>query len=91
VERLIQEMGIQAMSKRKYEDTTDSVHSKPVAENQINRDFTPKKPNTSWVADITYIPTAEGCLYLAIIMNLFFSAHNLTDPTSRPTSLLECQ
>ena len=51
--------------------SADSTHRKPVAENFLNRDFTPEKPNTSWVADITYIPTAEGWLYLATIMDLY--------------------
>ena len=71
VERLMQEMGIQALAKRKYKATTDSKHSKPVAQNHLNREFTPEGPNTSWVADITYIYTQEGWLYLATIMDLF--------------------
>jgi len=71
VERLMSEMGIQAVAKRKYKATTDSAHSKPVAENHLNRDFAPDKPNKSWVADITYIPTDEGWLYLATIMDLY--------------------
>jgi len=71
VERLMSEMGIQAVAKKKYQATTDSAHSKPVAENHLNRNFTPDKPNNSWVADITYIPTAEGWLYLATIMDLY--------------------
>jgi len=71
VERLMSEMGIQAVAKRKYKATTDSAHSKPVAENHLNGDFTPDKPNQYWVADITYIWTAEGWLYLATIMDLY--------------------
>lgn len=71
VERLMQEMDIQAVAKRKYRATTDSSHTKPVAENHLNRNFSPDKPNTAWVADITYIWTAEGSLYLATIMDLF--------------------
>ena len=71
VERLMRQMGIQAVAKKKYKATTDSAHTKPVAENHLNRDFTPKKPNKYWVADITYIPTAEGWLYLATIMDLY--------------------
>jgi len=46
-------------------------HSKPVAENHLNRNFTPDKPNVSWVADITYIWTKEGWLYLVTIMDLY--------------------
>jgi len=71
VARLMQELDICAVAKRKYKATTDSKHSKPVAENRLNRNFTPEKPNTSWVADITYIYTQEGWLYLATIMDLF--------------------
>jgi len=71
VERLMQELGIQAVAKRKYKATTDSRHSRPVAENHLNRQFTPNKLNTSWVADITYIWTKEGWLYLATIMDLY--------------------
>ena len=55
VERLMSEMNIQAVAKKKYKATTDSAHTKPVAENHLHRDFTPKKPNKYWVADITYI------------------------------------
>jgi len=71
VARLMQELGIQAVAKRKYKATTDSTHSQPVAQNHLNRKFTPTKPNISWVADITYIATKEGWLYLATIMDLF--------------------
>jgi len=71
VERLMSEMGIQAVAKKKFKATTDSAHSKPVAENLLDREFAPEKPNTSWVADITYIPTDEGWLYLATIMDLY--------------------
>ena len=60
VERLMQELAIQAVAQRKYRVTTDSAHAKPVAENHLNRNFTPEKPNTSWLADITYIWTQEG-------------------------------
>jgi len=71
VERLMQELGIQAVAKRKYKATTDSRHSQPVAENYLNRQFTPERPNQYWVADITYIYTKEGWLYLATIMDLY--------------------
>ena len=71
VERLMSEMSIQALAKRKYKATTDSTHAKPVAENHLDRNFAPDKPNSSWVADMTYIWTAEGWLYLATIMDLY--------------------
>jgi len=71
VERLMCELTIQAVAKKKYKATTDSNHSKPLADNLLKRNFAPEKPNTSWVADITYIWTAEGWLYLATIMDLY--------------------
>ena len=57
VERLMQELDIQAVAKKKYKATTDSIHTKPVACNHLNRNFTPERPNRAWVADITYIWT----------------------------------
>jgi len=71
VERLMQELAIWTVAKKKYRATTDSNHSQPVAENHLNRKFTPDQPNQSWVADITYIYTREGWLYLATIMDLY--------------------
>ena len=71
VERIMQELDICAVAKKKYRATTDSNHSQPVAENHLNRKFTPDKPNQAWVADITYIYTQEGWLYLATIMDLY--------------------
>jgi putative transposase len=44
--------------------TTDSRHDRPVAKNVLNREFYPDRANTIWTADITYVPTAEGWLYL---------------------------
>ena len=71
VATLMREAGIAAKTKRKFRQTTDSNHSMPVAENILDRDFEPEKPNASWVADITYVPTREGWLYLAVVEDLF--------------------
>jgi len=71
VARIMREAGITAKTKRKFCQTTDSNHSYPVAENVLDRDFDPEKPNASWVADVTYIPTREGWLYLAVVEDLF--------------------
>jgi transposase InsO family protein len=71
VERLMREAGIQAIQKRSFKVTTDSRHELPVAENILNREFTAKSPNKRWVTDITYIPTEEGWLYLAAVMDLY--------------------
>lgn len=51
--------------------TTDSNHPHPVAENVVNREFTPARKNETWTADITYIPTDEGWLYLAAVEDLY--------------------
>jgi transposase InsO family protein len=71
VERLRREAGIHAMAKKKYKATTDSRHTQLVAPNSLNRNFVADKPNQSWVADITYIYTKEGWLYLSTIMDLY--------------------
>ncbi len=63
--------GIQSRSKRKFKATTDSGHSHPVAANKLARQFDVDAPNRVWVADITYIPTREGWLYLALVLDLF--------------------
>ena len=51
--------------------TTDSRHGLPVAPNRLNRDFSAQRPNEKWVADIPYIDTAEGWLYLALVLDVF--------------------
>lgn len=69
--RLMKVEGLRAKAARKFKATTDSGHTKPVAENVLNREFTATAPNQKWVGDITYIWTAEGWLYLAVIIDLF--------------------
>ena len=71
VERLMHEHGIRARHKRRYRVTTDSRHGLPVAPNRLERDFAPATPNQTWTADITYLWTNEGWLYLAIVLDLF--------------------
>ena len=71
VARLMRVGGIRAKQKRKFKVTTDSRHSHPVAPNLLERDFEARAPNTKWVADITYIPTREGWLYLAAVLDLY--------------------
>lgn len=71
VERLMQENGIRARHKRKFKVTTDSKHGLPVADNLLDRNFTPEAPNQVWTSDITYLWTDEGWLYLAIVLDLF--------------------
>ena len=71
VERLMKENGIKARHKRRYKATTDSKHHLPVADNLLKRDFMPTAPNKVWTADMTYIWTDEGWLYLAVVIDLF--------------------
>jgi transposase InsO family protein len=69
--RLMRKDGLYSKTKRKFRLTTDSNHSQPVAPNLLNREFNPTGPNQAWTCDITYIWTAEGWLYLAVVMDLF--------------------
>lgn len=71
VARLMRDNDIRAKQKRKFKVTTDSRHSHPVAPNLLERDFEAVAPNQKWVADITYIQTGEGWLYLAAILDLY--------------------
>ena len=71
VERIMRDAGIRAIQKRKYKVTTNSNHQFPVAQNRLNRQFMADAPNKVWVADITYIPTQEGWLYLAAILDMY--------------------
>jgi putative transposase len=71
VERLMREHGVVARGKRKFRATTDSKHKMPVAPNLLDRQFLPERPNKRWAGDITYIPTREGWLYLAVVLDLY--------------------
>jgi transposase InsO family protein len=71
VARLMREQGLRARKKRRFQKTTDSNHSLPIAPNVLDRQFTVETPNTAWVSDITYLWTREGWLYLAVILDLF--------------------
>lgn len=71
VAKLMRASGIRARTPRRFARTTDSNHRLPVADNLLARDFDPERPNRAWCADITYIPTGEGWLYLAVVEDLF--------------------
>ena len=72
VAKVMHEAGIRSKTSRKFRvTTTDSNHPHPVAQNVLARDFTADKANQKWVADITYIATLEGWLYLAAVLDLF--------------------
>lgn len=71
VAKLMHDDGIRAKTARKFKVTTDSKHTRPVADNLLERQFNPSKPNEVWLADITYLWTREGWLYLAAVEDLF--------------------
>jgi transposase InsO family protein len=72
IERLMRRHGIRAiMAPPRRARTTDSRHDLPIAPNLVDRDFTAAAPNRVWLADITYIQTDEGWLYLAAVMDLY--------------------
>lgn len=69
--RLMREAGLRARRRRRFVHTMDSKHGLPVAPNLLACDFNPSKPDRAWAMDITYVPTREGWLYLAVVMDLF--------------------
>ena len=71
VTRLMREKGLECKRKKKFKATTNSKHDKPIAPDLLKRDFAPAKPDQSYVADITYVWTSEGWLYLAVVIDLF--------------------
>jgi transposase InsO family protein len=71
VAKIMHKHGIRSkMHKRFVVRTTDSRHPHPIAPNTLNRQFTQAQPNQAWATDITYIPTDEGWLYLAGVIDL---------------------
>ena len=71
IARLRRELGLRCKQKRRFKATTNSNHTRPVAENRLEQQFTPSAPNQLWVTDITYISTDEGWLYLAGVKDVF--------------------
>jgi putative transposase len=71
VARLMSSAGIRGRKRKHFVVTTNSSHSFQTAPNLLKRQFTRKKPNQAWAGDITYLPTAEGWLFLAVILDLF--------------------
>jgi len=72
VARLMCEMGLKSGVQRRFVPrTTDAHHDHPIAANLLDRQFSATAPNQKWVADITYVPTAQGFLYLAAVLDLY--------------------
>ena len=72
VAKVMKEADLRAQSSQRFVPcTTDSDHDHPVAPNTLDRDFTAAAPNQKWLCDITYIPTDQGWLYLAGVLDCF--------------------
>ena len=71
VARLMQQAELQSVYRRRWKPKGQKARADTVAENLLAQDFTAAKPNRSWTADITYIATGEGWLFLAVVMDLF--------------------
>ena len=71
IARLMRAHGIAARQKRRWVKTTDSAHGLPIAANLLDRNFSAMHPNMRWVGVISCIPTGEGWLFLAIVLDLF--------------------
>jgi len=68
----MRELGLKSRVSKSFTPTTTSADpSKVPAENKLDRDFTAEAPNRKWVTDITYLPTATGWVYLAVVLDLF--------------------
>ena len=71
VAKLMKEANVWVRYKKKYKATTNSDHNKPIYKNELEQNFTTEQPNQVFVGDITYIWTAEGWLYLAVVIDLY--------------------
>lgn len=71
VARLMAKHNLGAKPRKKHRVTTDSKHGLAVAENLLARQFAVSGPDQAWVSDLTYLPTGEGWLYLAVVIDLY--------------------
>jgi transposase InsO family protein len=72
VARLMRRHGVRAQTRKRFVPrTTDSDHDHPIAPNRLAERLVPTAPNQVWVSDLTYVPTAQGWLYLALVMDLW--------------------
>lgn len=74
IARLTAEAGLRRKTRKKFRPVTDSTSTQRVAPNVLERQFEVSGPDRAYVGDITYIPTAEGWLYLAVVIDLFSRA-----------------
>jgi putative transposase len=71
IRRLMKQENLCCKTKRRFKVSTDSKHNLPISPNLLQRNFVFDLPNQAYVGDITYIPTSEGWLYLAVVIDLF--------------------
>jgi putative transposase len=71
VAKIMKTHGIRSEMRKQFVTTTDSHHDYPAAPNRLNRCFEQDQPNHAWVSDITYIPTRQGWMYLAVVLDLW--------------------
>ncbi len=90
VARRMRALGLRAIQAKKFKVTTDSNHTKPVAPDLIEQDFSAPAPNQKWTSDITYVWTDEGWLYLAVVMDLYSRAIVGWSMNRRMTQQLVC-
>ena len=90
IARRMRVLGLKAIQAKKFKVTTDSNHSKLVAPDLIEQDFTAEAPNEKWVSDISYVWTDEGWLYLAVVMDLYSRAIVGWSMNRRMTQQLVC-
>ena len=74
VAKRMRTLGLRAKAAKKFKATTQSKHNLPVAPNRLEQDFSAEAANQKWVADITYVWTEEGWLYLAVVLDLYSRA-----------------
>jgi putative transposase len=91
VRNSLKRQGLRPVYKKPYRVTTDSNHDKPIAPNVLERRFDGWQVNQAWVADITYVATAEGWLYLACVMDLASRRIVGWSMNERITAELVCQ
>jgi transposase InsO family protein len=71
IRHALRRLQLKARYPKRYQVTTDSKHEERISENLLNRQFTVNAPNKVWTTDITYVPTLEGWLYVAVVIDLF--------------------
>ena len=71
VAHLMRENQLWGRIKRRFQVTTDSTHTYPIADNLLGQDFRVQRPDQVWVGDLTYIGTKEGWLYVAVLIDLY--------------------